>query len=134
MVRKHLKEKGWTMTNDQRLVGQHDWDIRAWHPKWRKIMLVEAKGDGKSENHKNQTKNNAFYMMLGQVLARMDKKGNNSNCARIYALAIPAHWEKTFLNKAKQMEFGWNLLKPNVFLVDKKGVIKKTYKQFVGDA
>ena len=127
-VREYLEKKGWTMTNDPRLVGQHDWDIRAWHPKWRKIMLVEAKGDGK---YKNQTKHGAFYMMLGQVLARMDIRGNSINCARTYALAIPKHWEKTFKYKIKQMEFGWNLLKLNIFLVDEKEVAKKTYRQFI---
>ncbi len=131
-VRAYLEKKGWTLTNDPRLVGQHDWDIRAWHPKWRKVMLVEAKGDGKSDKHKHQTKHNAFYTMLGQIVARMDIKGNSVNCARTYALAIPADWEKTYKAKIESMAFGWNLLKLNVFLVHENGdVEKKTYSSFL---
>lgn len=129
-VRAYLEGKGWTLTNDPRLVGQHDWDIRAWHPKWRKVMLVEAKGDGNGA-HKHQTIHNAFYTMLGQILARMDIKGNNVNCARTYALAIPAEWEKTYKAKINSMAFGWSLLKLNVFLVHENGdVEKKTYSYF----
>ncbi|MGK2848938.1 MAG: hypothetical protein ACSLEX_02625 [Minisyncoccota bacterium] len=130
-VRTYLEEKGWTLTNDPRLVGQHDWDIRAWHPKWRKIMLVEAKGDGKNDKYTHQTKHNAFYMMLGQIVARMDIKGNSVNCARTYALAIPAEWEKVYTAKIKNMTFGWNILKLNIFLVYEDGKVKKkTYTHF----
>lgn len=131
ILRKYLELKGWTLTNDPRLVGQHDWDIRAWHPKWRKVILVEAKGDGNGA-HRHQTIHNAFYTMLGQILARMDIKGNSVNCARTYALAIPADWEKTYKSKIESMAFGWNLLKLNVFLVHENGdVEKKTYSQFI---
>jgi hypothetical protein len=130
-VREYLEIKGWTLTNDPRLVGQHDWDIRAWHPKWRKVMLIEAKGDGNGEKYKAQKMHGGFYTMLGQVMARMDIKGNNNNCARTYAIAIPSHWEKMLKGKVKNMNFGWNLLKLDVFLVDEKGVTKKTYRSFL---
>ena len=87
LLRSYLINKGWKLTNLPKNIGQHGCDITAWHPKWRKILLVEAKGDGKA---KNQIKHNAFYNVLGQIISRMDKEGNNPKRARIYGIAIPS--------------------------------------------
>ncbi|MFA5652232.1 MAG: hypothetical protein WC933_02615 [Candidatus Paceibacterota bacterium] len=130
-VRKYLTNKDWTLTNDLRGIGHHDWDIKAFHKKWRKILLIESKGDSNSKNN-TQKIHNSFWTSIGQVMARMDLQGNNSKKARIYAIAIPAHWEDTFSKKAKKMEYGWNFLKLRVFLVKNNGgVEEKTYKQFL---
>jgi hypothetical protein len=50
-------------------------------------------------------------------MARMDKQGNNSKKARIYAISIPTSWGPIFKRKAKKMEYGWNFLKLRIFLV-----------------
>jgi hypothetical protein len=33
ILRNYLIKKGWTETNDLRKIGQHDWDIKAFHSK-----------------------------------------------------------------------------------------------------
>ena len=128
-TREYLKEDGWKLTNLPRTIGQHGCDITAWHPKRRKVMLIEAKGDG-SEKNKHQTIHNAFYFILGQVLSRMDKEGNSAKKARTYAIAIPSGWEEVYKKKIKQMPYGWKLLKLKVFLVNKKEVRIENYKYF----
>lgn len=130
ILRRYLLKRGWKTTNLPKTVGQHGCDITAWHPKWRKILLVEAKGNGKTE-HWNQAKHNAFYNLLGQVISRMDIQGNDSDRARIYAIAIPSEWEETFRAKIRTMSFGWKLLRLKVFLVDKKEVKEKNYTYFL---
>ena len=120
-VRTYLKKRGWKLTNLPKSVGQHGEDITAWHPKWRKILKIEAKGDGRS--NKIQMKHSGFYTVLGQILSRMDIQGNSPNRARIYALAIPSHWEKTFTNKIAKMKYGWRLLRLKVFLVNEDGSV-----------
>ena len=127
-LRIYLAEKGWSLTNLPKSVGCHGCDITAWHPKWRKVLLVEVKGNGKAEH---QTRHNAFYNLLGQIISRMDKEGNSPNRARIYGIAIPAEWEKVFLNKIKSMTFGWKLLKLRVFLVGNNSVDEKNYSYFL---
>jgi len=121
LVRKHLEKNGWTLTNLPRTVGQHGCDITAWHPRWRKVLLIEAKGEG--SKHKNQVKHAAFYNLLGQVLSRMDKAGNAPNKGRIYAIAIPAHWGNAFRTKIKKMRYGWRLLKLRTYLVSRNGTV-----------
>lgn len=59
----------------------------------------------------------------------MDKEGNRPNRARFYGIGIPKNWETTFKKKIKNMEYGWNLLRLRVFLVDSKGNLEeKSYK------
>ncbi len=129
-LRLYLIKKGWLETNTVRSIGQHGWDISAFHKKWRKNMLVECKGDSSSNNI--QKIHNAFWTSIGQVMARMDIQGNDQKKGRIYAIAIPASWEGVFKKKAKKMEYGWNFLKLKIFLVSNKGdVNEKTYKQFL---
>jgi hypothetical protein len=130
-LRKYLIEKGWTLTNELRGIGHHDWDIKAFNNKWRKVLLIESKGDSNSKNN-TQKIHNSFWTSIGQVMARMDKQGNDPKKARIYGVAIPAHWESTFSKKAKKMEYGWNFLKLKIFLVKDDGTVEeKTYKQFI---
>lgn len=130
-LRKYLSQKGWILTNDLRGIGHHDWDIKAFNTKWRKILLVESKGDSASKNN-IQKIHSSFWTSIGQVMARMDIQGNDQKKARIYAIAIPASWEDVFKRKAKKMEYGWNFLKLKIFLVSNKGDIsEKTYKQFI---
>lgn len=129
-VRKYLKEKGWTIAGECKKRGEHGIDIKCIHKKWRKIFIIEAKGDGKS--HMNQKIHNDFYTLLGQILSRMDKEGNSQNKARYYGIAIPYTWKKQFAKKIKNMLWAWNLLKLKIFLVDKKGsVVEMTHKQFL---
>ena len=128
LLRNHLQSKGWNMTNLPKSIGEHGCDITAWHPRWRKILLIEIKGDGKAVN---QTKHNAFYSLFGQILSRMDIEGNASNKARTYAIAIPDHWEETFRNKIRKMKYGWKLLKLRVFLVNEEGIKEKSYSYFL---
>jgi hypothetical protein len=130
LLRTHLETRGWKLTNLPKSVGLHGCDITAWHPKWRKILLVEVKGEGVGKNE-HPTKHNGFNTILGQILSRMDIEGNNPKRGRIYAIAIPTSWEKTFKNKIKLMEYGWKLLKLKVFLVDEKSVSEKTYSYFL---
>lgn len=61
----------------------------------------------------------------------MDIEGNHPKKGRIYAIAIPAKWEKTFKNKIKNMSFGWKLLKLKVFLVEENRVKEKPYSYFL---
>jgi len=129
-LRNYLANKNWIETNNLRLVGQHDWDIKAFHKKWRKVLLIECKGDSDSK-YNTQKIHNSFWISIGQVMARMDKQGNDPKKARIYAIGIPKTWESIFANKAKKMKYAWNFLKLRIFLVDNKGVEEKTYKQFV---
>ncbi|MHB8136250.1 MAG: hypothetical protein ACYDH1_18740 [Anaerolineaceae bacterium] len=128
ILRTFLTEKGWKLTNLPKSVGCHGCDITAWHPKWRKVLLVEVKGNGKAEH---QTKHNSFYTLLGQILSRMDIEGNNPKKARIYAIAIPVEWEDVFRNKIKKMTFGWKLLKLKIFLVSEKKVEERGYNYFL---
>jgi len=128
ILRGYLISKGWRLTNLPKGVGEGGIDIKAYHPISRKVLLVEVKGDGKA---KHQTLHNGFYTILGQILFRMDKAGNQPKKARIYALAIPAHWEIPFKKKVKQMTWGWSLLRLKVFLVSGKKVEEKNYKQFI---
>ncbi len=128
LLRNHLEKRGWKTTNLPKSVGEHGCDVTAWHPIWRKVLLVEAKGDGKAVH---QTKHNAFYTLLGQIISRMDIEGNSSKRARVYAIAIPAEWETVFRNKIKSMAFGWKLLKLKVFLVSTQTVKEKSYNYFM---
>ncbi len=127
-LRAHLEKRGWKTTNLPKSVGVHGCDVTAWHPKWRKVLLVEVKGNGK---RLIQTKHNAFYTLLGQILSRMDIEGNHFKKGRIYSIAIPAEWEDTFKNKIKSMNFGWKMLKLKVFLVSKDSVEEKSYSYFI---
>lgn len=122
-IRGYLIQKGWTTTNLPKSIGEHGVDITAYHPKWRKIYLIEVKGVGRSSQ--NQIKHSAFYNLLGQILSRMDKEGNSKNRARFYAIGIPKKWEETFKNKIKKMKFGWKLLKLKVFLVESNGNVEE---------
>lgn len=128
-TRDYLLNIGWKLTNLPMAIGQHGCDITAWHPKWRKILYIEAKGDGNQKN-KHQTIHNSFYTILGQILSRMDKEGNSNKRARIYAIAIPSSWEETYRKKIKQMPCGWKLLKLKIFLVNETKVEEKNYKYF----
>jgi hypothetical protein len=77
-------------------------------------------------------KHSGFYMLLGQIVSRMDIGGNSQNKSRYYAIAVPAEWEKTFKNKIKEMRYAWKLLKLKVFLVDRSGnVLEKSYSKFL---
>ena len=125
LLRTHLETRGWKLTNLPRSVGGHGCDVTAWHPKWRRILLVEVKGEG-SGNNEHPTKHNSFNTILGQILSRMDIEGNSPKRGRIYSIAIPAKWENTFKNKIKKMAYGWKLLKLKVFLVDEKKVEEKS--------
>jgi len=129
-TRDYLKNDGWKLTNLPKNIGQHGCDITAWHPTRRKILYIEAKGDGNQKN-KNQTIHNSFYTILGQILSRMDKEGNNPKKARTYAIAIPYYWGEIYKKKIKQMSYGWKLLKLKVFLVDETKIELKNYKHFL---
>ena len=128
ILRSYLIRKGWNLTNHPKLTGIHGVDVKGYHPSWRKVLLIEVKGDGKA---KNQMIHNGFYTILGQILSRMDKQGNHPNRARIYAIAIPKSWEAPFKKKIKQMPFGWRLLKLKIFLISEKSVEEKPYTYFL---
>ena len=129
-IRNYLIKKGWKTTNLPKSIGEHGVDITAWHPKWRKIYLIEVKGEGTSS--KVQVKHSAFYSILGQIISRMDIEGNSPNKARYYALGIPKKWENTFKSKIKKMRYGWKLLKLNIFLVSENGILeKRPYSYFL---
>ncbi len=129
-IREYLISKGWKTTNLPRTIGVHGADIKAWHPVWRKVYIIEVKGG--SKNHSAQTMHNSFWVILGQILTRMDIEGNKPNKARYYAIGIPKNWEKTFKRKILNMKFGWKLLKLRVFLVDDSGgVEEKPYSYFL---
>lgn len=125
-IRKYLENKGWKIRKAPKRVGEHGVDIHAWHPKWRKLLYVEVKGG--SGKHKHQEIHSAFYNVLGQIISRMDKGGNNPKKARIYAIGIPYPWLRVFRNKIKKMKYGWRLLKLRVFLVKANGeVVEKPH-------
>lgn len=123
-VIKYLQKKGYQVYQDKKGY-EHGIDIKThYHKKLRKQYLIEAKGDaGIKPTTAVIVKHNAFYYMLGQILSRMDKQGNNTNKGRIYAIAIPAHWQKTFTKKIKNMTYAWKLLKLKTFLVEKNGIV-----------
>ena len=129
-IRNYLIKKGWKLTNTQKEKNEHGVDVKCYHPKWRRTMLIETKGSSKSKP--NQAKHNAFYNILGQILSRMDKEGNKPKRAKIYAIGIPKTWEGTFKNKIKNMKYGWSLLKLKIFLVDDDGnVEEKPWRKFL---
>ena len=131
ILRVHLINRGWRETNDLRKIGQHGWDVSAFHPKWRKVLLIECKGDSEKHNNNNKIQN-SFWTSIGQIVARMDKQGNCPKKARIYAIGIPVDWAGKFRNRAKKMKYGWDFLKLRIFLVDENGFVEeKTYKQFL---
>ena len=122
-ITEYLIKKGWRTTNLPRKVGIHGADIRAWHPRWRKIYIIEVKGGSKS--YPNQAAHNSFWAILGQILTRMDIQGNHPSKGRFYGIGIPKTWEKTFKNKVLKMRFAWRLLKLKVFLVDDNGRVEE---------
>jgi hypothetical protein len=129
-IRKYLIKKGWKTTNLPKTVGAHDADVRAWHPRWRKIYIIEVKGGGGS--HPIQKMHNSFWVILGQILTRMDIEGNHPSKARRYGIGIPKSWEDTFRRKILKMRFGWELLKLNVFLVDDdRSVEERSHSYFL---
>ena len=102
----------------------------AFHPRWRKNLIIEVKGEAKS--YKNQAKHNALPVLLGQIMSRMDREGNRPNRGRIYAIAIPALWEDTLKNKISQMTDSWKKLRLKVFLVKQDGSVnEKPYSYFL---
>ena len=132
-LRGYLNGKGWKITSKIKTPGAHGVDIHAYHPRLRRILLVEVKGG--SGKHKDQECHNAFYNVLGQCLSRMDKEGNAPNRARIYAVAIPLAWEKAFSAKIKKMKYGWQLLKLKTFLIEETGCVsEKPYSYFLRNA
>jgi hypothetical protein len=132
MVREYLISKGYEIKNHDKKNNEHGCDvITKSHKSGRKNYYIEVKGEG-TEKSKEAVKNNAFWTLFGQILSRMDIGGNDATRGRIYAIAIPANWEKTFKNKIKKMEFGWQLLKLRVFLVsEENGVIEVDHKYFL---
>jgi hypothetical protein len=131
-VRNYLRGRGYVIKNHTKTNSEHGCDIiTETHKKWRKNYYIEAKGEGGTEKSKHAVKNNAFWTLFGQILSRMDIGGNASKKGRIYAIAIPANWEKTFKNKIVKMKFGWKLLRLKVFLVSKKEVKEKSYSYFL---
>lgn len=129
-IKRYIKNKGWEIRREQKKKHEHGVDIKAWHPKWRKSLLIETKGG--SGKHKNQEIHNSFYNFLGQCVSRMDIEGNSQNRARIYAFGIPYGWTEVFKKKIKKMKYGWNLLKLRGFLVKEDGeVIEKPHSFFI---
>jgi|GEM_PF-1507104 len=132
IVRDYLVCKGYVIKNSNKTNSEHGCDIiTESHAKWRKNYYIEVKGEGGTEKSKHAIKNNAFWVLFGQILSRMDIEGNSPKKGRIYAIAIPAIWEKTFKNKIKKMECGWRLLKLKIFLVDRERVEEKSYSYFL---
>ena len=129
-IRKYLIHKGWKTTNLPRTIGIHGADIKAFHLKWRKIYIIETKGE--SMVHSVQKIHNSFWAILGQILTRMDIEGNQPKKARYYGIGIPKNWEGTFKKKIKEMKYGWKLLRLKVFLVDSEGSVEeKPYLYFL---
>lgn len=122
-VRAHLAARGWRLTNLPKDVGHHGADIRAHHPRWRRILIVEAKGEGRTS--KMPKMHNDFNAVLGQILSRMDKAGNSPKRARIYAIAFPHSYERVFAAKIAKMAYGWRLLKLRSFVVGEMGDVKE---------
>lgn len=129
-IREYLEGKSWVVTVEPKKIGQHGVDVKAYHPKWRKNLLMEVKGG--SGKNKHQEIHGAFYTVLGQILSRMDIEGNQNNKSRIYALAIPYEWYEAYKKKIKQMKYGWKLLKLRVYLVKNNGeVLERSYSHFL---
>ena len=129
ILRNYLIWKWWSIEKEVKQRGEHGCDIVAWHNKWRKRLFVEVKWSGKAAL---QMKHSGFYMLLWQIVSRMDIEGNNSKKARFYALAVPAQREQTFKNKIQAMAYGWKLLKLKVYLVYKDwSVVEKSYSSFL---
>lgn len=134
LVRVYLENKGYEIKNYNKTNSEHGCDIITKCKKgWGKNYYIEVKGEG-TEKSKHAVKHNAFWTLFGQIICRMDIKGNNVNNGRTYAIAIPANWEKTFKTKIKNMEYGWKLLKLKVFLVSEdinNPVVEKPYSYFL---
>lgn len=125
-IRRYLIDKGWKIRKAPKRIGEHGVDIHAWHPRWRRLLYIEAKGG--SGKHKHQEIHSAFYNVLGQIISRMDKEGNHPKKARIYAIGIPYNWHGVFKKKIQKMKFGWGLLKLRVFLAKENGeIVEKPY-------
>lgn len=129
-IREYLLQRGWVIKKGLKSKGEHGVDIKAFHKRWRKILLIEVKGG--SGKHKHQELHNAFYTLLGQCVSRMDKEGNTAKRGRIYAFGIPQEWGRTFKSKIHKMPYGWKLLKLRGFLVSKDGgVVERSYSYFL---
>lgn len=127
---KHLEKKSWKVKTGRKRPGEHGVDVRAHHPKWCRYLFVEAKGG--SGKNKHQEIHHSFYVVMGQLLSRMDIEGNSSKKGRTYGIAIPHSWAKVYKRKILKMKYGWSLLKPRVFLVKWNGeVIEKTHSAFL---
>src|SRR4030042_1038492 len=127
---KYLKNNGWNVYTGSKHAGEHGVDIHARHPKWHKLLFIETKGG--SGKHKHQELHNAFYNMLGQILSRMNKEGNNPKKARIYAIGIPYAWLQIYKNKISKMKYGWKLLKLRTYVVKASGqVIELPYSRML---
>jgi len=125
-IRKYLLDKNWRIKKTPKRAGEHGVDIHAWHPKWRRLLYIEAKGG--SGEYEAQKIHDSFNNVLGQIISRMDIQGNHPKKGRIYAIGIPYKWLRVFRNKIRKMKYGWRLLKLRVFLVKKNGeVIEKPY-------
>lgn len=124
-VRAHLQNKGWNIELDGKKKGEHGCDIIALHPKWRKRIFIEAKGDSSNEKYLNQHRHNNFPVIIGQIISRMDKEGNRPNKARIYSIAVPKTWETMIANKAKEMKFSWKWMRLRIFLVDSEANVEE---------
>lgn len=115
-LRAYLKKEGWRRKDlgTVKRPGEHGVDIKAHHPKLRRALQVEVKGGARYQHQ-------AFYALLGQILSRMDKKGNSSTRARIYAIGIPSSWAGIFQKKIRKMKHGWSLIRPRVYVVKPGG-------------
>jgi hypothetical protein len=131
-VRKYLGDRGWKLKPPKKSKHHGGPDIDAFHPSWRKRIIIEAKGEGKSTRSELQVKHNAFPNMLGQIISRMNIEGNAPNRAKIYAVAFPQKWTKTFQHKVKEMEWAWKSLRLKVFLVYSNGDVDEVpYSRFL---
>lgn len=45
----YLIQKGWNITNGRKGKHEHGVDIRAFHKRWREILLLEVKGENGNE-------------------------------------------------------------------------------------
>lgn len=94
-------------------------------------MIIECKGETRGSSQ-NQVKHSAFPNLLGQIVSRMNREGNNPKKARIYAIGIPEKWVNTFKNKIIEMRYAWKVLKLKAFLVKKNGEVdEKPYSWFL---
>ncbi|OGY92971.1 MAG: hypothetical protein A3B31_00340 [Candidatus Komeilibacteria bacterium RIFCSPLOWO2_01_FULL_53_11] len=112
-VRSYLIDKEWVMSNTPRSQGQHGVDIYAKRPKWGKYYYIECKGDSKRDS----TRHDKIYHVLGQIMSRMNKKGNTPNSSRYYAIALPISMKKVFIRKVSNMQYSWRVLKLKTFWV-----------------